>query len=186
MTKKEMLNIVIGELSIFYNSIPAERSLKKIKDIFQRFKTLKFEREDIIYYIDFCYKQMEKTVKDAVRRSSVDYFVAIVSSDKTFLRYLDYLRAKGEVVNEPQIEVSPYDDPNEAITFNGLTYHKIISTVDRDIFLCPTAIKFLIRDYNDLVPRFYTLMTYNVKYPDKKITWETIKDIIKESDLCPI
>lgn len=180
MKQSEMIEVMLEELGILYNASPGERSIKKLKGLFKKFKEFKFDKDRIADYIDFCFKRMKKVVKEKEKKSSVDYFVAIVASEKTFKQYLDFVRIKGEVREENPIAESQ-EPEEEEIKINGHRYIKILSDPDREIFFCPDVIKFLIKDYSDMVPKFYRLAQYNRKHPDKEITMNTIKEFIKNS-----
>jgi hypothetical protein len=107
---------------------------------------------------------MKSTVKEPEKRAGVDYFVAIITSERTLKQYLDFLRIKGEGKSEYIAE-----DEETTISINKQKYIKIISDDDRDIFFCGGLIKFLIKDYSEFVPKLYTLSQYNKKYPEKSI-----------------
>jgi hypothetical protein len=173
MLQKEMLEFVLSELKLFYNASPGKKSIAKMNDLFRRFKILEFDKKDIINYIDFCYKRMKKTVKNVEKRAGVDYFVAIVASDKTMKSYFDFLRAKGDMVKDNPVESEEEDD--SIIKMNGNVYQRIMIEEDRVIYFCPAIIRFLIKDFSEMIPKVHTLSFYNNAYPEKKITMDTVK-----------
>jgi hypothetical protein len=180
MKFSEIIETLLAEIRVFYIAKPKDASMKKIKVVARKMNKLTFTEDDVIDYVDFCYKKLKK-VKEVGKRSSVDYFIGILASDGEIGRFLDFKKAKGELKSESTTEDTEDDD---ILKVNGLTYHKIMSDQDRDIFLCPVKIKFMIRDCSRFVPKLYTLNQYNELYPEKKITYETIKPLIKEGKLC--
>jgi hypothetical protein len=179
MKQKDILETILSELGMLYKTPPGEKSIKKFKVLFKKFGALDFDDESIKDYIDFCYKKMKKMVKEPEKRAGVNYFSAIIASEKMFTQYLDLQRIKGEALRDNPVEQDEMND--ERIMHVGRDiYHRIKEDGDRSIFFCPIKIKFLIKDYSEMIPKVYRLSTYNFMHPEKKITMDTIeKDMIK-------
>jgi hypothetical protein len=164
----------LKEIAIFYRAKPREGSVMKLQRFCKVFRK-ELNISDIIDYVDFCEKQLKK-IKDRNRRRSVDYFVGIIVSENVFSRYIDDLKAKGQIDKETNLNEE--DEDGDVVEHKGVRYEKIKSHGEFDIFYNKEILRFLVADFSSLPPKIYTLKQYNQSFPQNRITMETVEGVI--------
>ena len=180
MKYTEVMETLRAETAVFYRAKPGVASIKKMKVLGRKINKLDLDEDAVISYVDFCYKKLKK-IKDTGKRSSVDYFVGILGTEKTFDSFLDFRRTTGELRQEDPTED---DDNDDTLRINGITYNKILSEEDRDIFWSEQEFGMMVRDLSRMIPKIMSLKEYNQIYPDNKVTVNTIKHLIEGGTIC--
>lgn len=172
------MKLILNDLGELFRAKPNDSDMKRIQSVSKIIEAGRWTDEDISDYIDYCIKIFNKIVKTPMDRSNVSNFTRFFTSPKMLHRYADYKDTQETIKRENPVETDDEDDSTMRI--GGRIYHKIKTEKDRDIYFCPIFIKFLVKDYNGMVPKIYRLAQYNAHYPEKKITMETVEELIKK------
>jgi len=176
------MDVIMEQLSHLFRATTSHSDLQRISKAANILHDLGYSKKDVAYYIDYCIKIFKKIVKNPNQRGDVSNFTRFFTSQKMIDRHQDYLNTLDEIKEESPIEQEDDDEPTMRV--GGHIYHRLRTDDDRDIFFCPITIKFLIKDYSEMVPKIYRLSTYNAMYPERKITMDTVEKLIRGGKLC--
>ena len=153
-------------MSDAFNTKPAPASEKKLKELYSRIRHMKWDRDTIEDYVEYVYKK-HRALRDRNKRSSVDYFVGILTSKRNIDQFKDFQKyAPKERTPSGTEEEKTVDFKGNEYTF--LTEIPIVAEIyfyqkPDDRFL------FVVRDLAMTPPRLSFLSKFNKTFPDKKI-----------------
>lgn len=178
MKQIEIEKILCDEFSIYYSKTPSPKSLIKLHAVIKEMTNLEFTKQDIISYVEYCYRTT-RSVKDINKRSSIDYFVAVCASISLWPKFLDYFDAKKAVDEETGEEESPPPNEDDSILWEGKPYVPIGTIGNIDIFFNSEKTKLIIRDNSLIIPKYERLVTWNKKHPKNKVGEEKLIELLE-------
>jgi hypothetical protein len=163
MTKQLALEIILNNVKDAYKTKPNPKSTIRLEELACKISESSWRDDIIEEYVSFAYSRL-KYMKDRWKRSSVDYFIAILTGDKTFTSFLDYVAADN--TDKPELT-------EETISFKGKEYTPLVTKDDLDIFYNYNAktdkISFVVRNLKFDIPQMEFLSTHNKENPENKL-----------------
>jgi len=164
MQISEIEKIIYERIREIFTAPASKKSEEKIEALAAKIRKLGWGKETTIEYFEYAYKTLSK-VKDRMKRSSVNYFIAIMTGDNNFLGFIDYL-ASASTDEKTEAE--------DTIEYKGRSYIPLGHSIGNiEVHYCRRKgdgkFMFLLTDYSKTPPRMGYLSKYNKVYPEKKI-----------------
>jgi hypothetical protein len=168
MKIKHIEQTVLGSMADAFSARPAEKSKKKLKELYSKIRHMLWDKEQIEDYVKFTYEKHQK-VRDRFKRSSIDYFIAILTNRENIRSFKDYVKHDDK-------KATPTDRGNAdiVVTYKGNEFILLEDIDEGEIYFHEDIEKekfiFVVRDLSENMPRLMYLKTFNKKFPSRKIS----------------